>query len=800
MAQSLVLDKALNHKKTIELDLKSKFEIGTILDIDDLDPSYRGPENITFNYKLLKHLVTKPEKTQAECRLLIDQLRFFNFPRLAKESIPEFSEEKLYELAKLLKVERHPSNVPLYSEGEYCNARMFLILSGEVTLTQRKEDPVTKMILSARPPAIITKKGDKNHFLPHSPKKKPNPKEVLKFHESLLRSNSLKKVQFDILKLKTNDNKGGLEALENNPGASLSPGKYDIEIPSCESLSDEGYSPKTKKMLSMKKISLQGRNTDHYNVIRKLPGEYFGEEIITGHPKRKFTAFVSAPSELIIVKVEDIRHVENIFENKIIDVYNFIKEVVPYAERLGYPDVKRNIIPYLMEKRYDKGANVCEEGGESNLFFILKEGECQCFKKYVTDLEKHQKVEHGLEDLFQVEKKVEQVSLYNLNRPCLIAEEILFNEDGKYESSVKIVSQFAVFYAIDKTKYFEHFPEEVIKGMKKLAKNKKMSNKRLIKEKFHLLEETFPKKIILSELTTQGSEPFLSPRYPQQPRIRKITPRISTNNDNIVEIQAYHSPQAHPYLNALNPEILTISEKFKEFSHTKWHRGTHSMQNSMVLPKSVTAQLIEEYQASTETKETKETEFKKDSEAKTTTVNEENDAKVMDSVRRNYKETLEREKFFGTDKKSKHYRSYSNNIALQTLTSPRTEAPPQTVHTPKVSKQLSLIQSQTEKLVANPKILSTFFNRKIEESPFAQTVKIFPKPNPMSQLKNYLLDPRIPTKKNNSSTQRGDNNTLSINNSQSGMMKTNSFTHSARKLNSNPKRALRLNVIQGVFY
>lgn len=799
MAQSLVLDKLLTHKLSMENDLKSIPDFYTIAELEDIETSHRAPPNITFNYKLLKHLVTKPEKTTAECRLLVDQLRFFNFPRLIKESIPEFNEEKLLELAKYLKLERHPTNTPLYSENEFCNARMYLLLSGEVTLTKKKDDPVTKMILSARPPSTLAHKLEKISYMPPSPKKKVNPKDLYKLHASLVRSNSLKKTQLELIKTKVNDNRGGLEALENQGSGSLSPGKYEGELDSNEGESDDRLSPKFKKMISLKKVSLQGRNTDHVNVERKLPGGYFGEEIILGLNKRRQAAFVSAPSEIIVVKVEDIRHVENIFENKIIEVYNFLKEVIPSAEKLEYPDVKRNIIPYLVDKKFDKGHVLCEEGTSSNQFFILREGECQCYKNYFSEIEHQKSVQHGLETLFHNEKKVEQVPLYNLNRPCLIAEEILFNEDGKYESSFKVVSQSASFYVIEKGKYFGHFPEEVVKGMKKFVKHKNLSNKRLIKEKFHLIEETFPKKHILSETTQPSEQQYLSPRISQNHnQQRKFTPVARTSNDEkILEIQAFHSPHAHPYLNALSPEILTLSDKFKEYSHTKWARN--SALNSSVQPRNATAQLLEEFQTnSTETKETRNNTEKRDTDTKVTIYD--TDAKIVENIRLSAKARIEKEKFFSTaNEKQKHSRSLSHSNQASQFKSPRTEPTllsPKTVNPPKVSQQLSLIQHQTEKLIANPKVLATFFNKKTLESPFAQKVKFFSKPAPMDQLKNYFLDTRASNIQSVTHRAESQHHT----GANTSMKSTGTFFHTGRKVQSPQRHALRMNVIQGVFY
>lgn len=573
-----------------------------------------------MNTKRLKTLVLQAEKSNRDAKVIYNEIKDFNFFTFLYDQ-QNFQEDDMIHMCKYLNYESHKAGSTIYTEGDPIDFKIYLVLSGQLTKAVKKLDYYSAQNISKLKDKIrVLKTVNKvfipqRHFDPQEPET-PTPNlgiEIRAYPMSIKSQEVLTPTSPPALKFSQH------RSVDTNPNLSPpSPTKKKKTMMLATQDSKEEIPPIIQELDQtdiLKNIHedsrdnptarLLGENSDIFEVARTSPqvekqksflfrkrkptivskdkgvvvdtkkaGEYFGEAALSTSGKVRTESIVAITDcELLVIDKESILKMKDQFEDNAFSVWSFLQSCMPGLEKVHSNVIVDNLVHLLEPKRLEKGSILTQEGDKGTYFYIIKEGECEAFKAWTTNIENHHKFKNKeIEEHYGIEKHItEQLKVFVTTPGSFVGEEILIRSDNCYDYTVKVTTSNATVYMIEKNKFALRFPNDVFVGLKKMYENKKVKNEKVYQAKIQFLLEEFDnlhQSNLQSDRATMSDLPVMEVKRSRfvPLGVTSETPELDSQNQSFRNSELPMIKQAK---NILTPEEQEIAKRLQQYQRTQ---------------------------------------------------------------------------------------------------------------------------------------------------------------------------------------------------------------------------------------
>jgi CRP-like cAMP-binding protein len=161
----------------------------------------------------------------------------------------------------------------------------------------------------------------------------------------------------------------------------------------------------------------------------------------------------------------------------------------------------------------DKGGIVTSQNEIGDYVYLIKEGECQAYmKKAKKQIPNPSETVSEFGKTFRIKSNYDpNIKLFISGVGYFVGEEILFNNDGIYNYTIKVLSISATFFRLEKQKLINKFSKSVLSDLKKIYEQKLFSHGKVLNQKVKPLNDDYSHSMLL-RLATERESGFLSAR------------------------------------------------------------------------------------------------------------------------------------------------------------------------------------------------------------------------------------------------------------------------------------------------
>jgi CRP-like cAMP-binding protein len=446
---------------------------------------------VFFNYKIIKTLSQTIHRTQADDKAIYKQLTHFNiFPMIQDHH--ELSVEDVIKLCHYVKYEAFKAGDIIYKKGDPSNKKAYLIISGSATHTVRD--------LTILREKMATKISPEPNY-----EEETNILVETKFYSPRNRTRVPTQFSPDIRARKA-------KKFADEPGETPEPVNKEI-----------------KSSLKMPEFH-HGIRKEEYNFRKYNVGQFFGEASLFKNDHRNETMLATTDCEFVIIDEQCILSAKDQIVESEEDLNILFWSLIP-----GISIKPRDFMSY---KYYDiisidKGGLVTTQNDIGEYVYIIKEGECQAFIKKVKKAVVHPA--NGTTDLskcFRIKTNTDPNAKLFISPPgSYLGEEILFNNDGAYNYTVKVLTVSATFFRIEKQKLLNKFPKHIMGDLKKIYEQKLFTNGSVLEPKIKPVIEDYNSSFLL-RFNPEKEAGSLSARSDGQSKINFPSFKAIKSTDN----------------------------------------------------------------------------------------------------------------------------------------------------------------------------------------------------------------------------------------------------------------------------
>ena len=220
-----------------------------------------------------------------------------------------------------------------------------------------------------------------------------------------------------------------------------------------------------------------GKKNGKYGYVKETirKGGHFGEAALKSNQPREESMIAATNCELLVLDVEDYEYLLTRFEKSNTQLLNFLLDYIPGLE--DAINMKKIINPesYFHEELYQLHHQITTEGKQGEHIYLLYEGVCQIVKTV-----KGQEKDQGLKKTYS---STDDVVICIIKPGVFVGEEILFNEESKYEYTVKAATNNVKLLAIRAQTFEECMPKMAYGSLEAIFENKKQKNLEIMNAK-----------------------------------------------------------------------------------------------------------------------------------------------------------------------------------------------------------------------------------------------------------------------------------------------------------------------------
>ena len=112
-------------------------------------------------------------------------------------------------------------------------------------------------------------------------------------------------------------------------------------------------------------------------------GGYFGEKALATNQPRGATIITNTECELLTIRKEEFDLMMGKFERVNNHLKEFMYKYIPNIQLIYNKSVLENLLYVFNEKTFEKGNHLTLEEEEGNHFYIVAEGRCDLYKKWI---------------------------------------------------------------------------------------------------------------------------------------------------------------------------------------------------------------------------------------------------------------------------------------------------------------------------------------------------------------------------------------------------------------------------------
>ena len=217
-------------------------------------------------------------------------------------------------------------------------------------------------------------------------------------------------------------------------------------------------------------------------------GGHFGDEALASNQPRKETLVATTACELLSFSVDDYEYLMTRFEKNNTQILDFLLDYVPGLEEAINRNKIRNPESYFEEQSYNLHNHITIEGTKGSKLYMLYEGTCKVLKS-VNGPVKDQAFRKPYSS------SNNEVVICVIKPGVFIGEEVMFNQNGEYEYTVKAASSRVKVLAIESLSFKDAMPKLAYSGLESLNMNKKQKNMQIMNYKVEFSKglSRFPK-------------------------------------------------------------------------------------------------------------------------------------------------------------------------------------------------------------------------------------------------------------------------------------------------------------------
>ena len=454
----------------------------------------------------IRSIFKEPCLSEEDVNYLQDMFQELSFLQSfsPNDSLNEFK-EGLYLLFENAKLKEFSGSSVIYKENDHLNNCFYILLSGEVNLVKKDIQPTSSITLDQNPSSQL--------FIPLN-------EEFTRRATKVFTSSPSNKKDLLFNSINSPSNRHSLFHKVQSPKASIatdaSPA-FNISSPMSRFRMErqdtfKAKSPNAvdKQSTHLKRLSILdldqieatkdgfvnhrlSRARKNLQILNKLMNTYgkvvetlsvgkcFGEDVTQKGGKRRLTAIATKKSEVIELDIGPIQKVVEALSEKREQIKKFILSILPAMDFSYCINYLETILYTLEERRMKYHDIVFREKELGEKFYVLYNGSCQIFKK--VKINDTARMSHVLEDCKGIYSlrltNTEEVNICIVGNGAILGEEILFNEDSRFEYNVRVTSASAVLLVFDRQKFLK-FPQHVLLAMSKMYNMKKQHNMKIL--------------------------------------------------------------------------------------------------------------------------------------------------------------------------------------------------------------------------------------------------------------------------------------------------------------------------------
>jgi len=490
------------------------------------------PNGMTLHDQL-DHILTKPERSVNEARILYEAIKDFPIMNLLFTPPGEraLDTESILYLIRHIKLMKIDAGHIVYNQDDASDGKLYIVYEGEIALVIKDPDHITtknyERFENEQKKRTIFKLGSFKNLRAKNNQNNNNI-HINTANPTSSRFNDLKKTPRGL---------EGTEKIEEEPQEKASEISNDHVFQLLKSYMTTNFIPQKnvmKEEIEKAKEGIEGRevvdkdiarmsgvtrafvkfkkvikqrndvlnSAKDFGVVRdRLEiGGYFGGTIDFDLKKREETAFALKPTELLVIEFKDLNHAKTNFSKKKIALKNFMFDSFPKLDLYQSEKIITGLLSTLEERTFEGNVTIVHEGQPGEYFYILQSGTCEISKE-ITINEGHalDSMVPQSRALLRVQPNTKKkIPLTSISQGVFFGDELVYQAQ-KYYFSVKVTSSKATCIAINNKTFAARFPQVVFDSLKGLYHNR--IHHYVEKIKTYLLSSQFDGYEIVSDLS-----------------------------------------------------------------------------------------------------------------------------------------------------------------------------------------------------------------------------------------------------------------------------------------------------------
>jgi len=223
--------------------------------------------------------------------------------------------------------------------------------------------------------------------------------------------------------------------------------------------------------------------TDNGWVKSKITrGGFFGEKALFSKRPRPATIITATECEFLVFSKTLFQAVIEKYDLKRKELIEFMHSFVPAIENIAQEEQVEDLIYAFEEKIYERDAFISREGEPGTKLYLMCEGTCELTKKMtIQEKDKAKEPLDPVQKLIRVQPaKIQEIPVCTVNRGQFMGEEIVYQNRGVYDLSVRAYSAQVKVLVIDKYRFFAKFPDVSREKLGKVFQSKRRNHIEMI--------------------------------------------------------------------------------------------------------------------------------------------------------------------------------------------------------------------------------------------------------------------------------------------------------------------------------
>ena len=338
----------------------------------------------------------------------------------------------------------------------------------------------------------------------------------------------------------------------------------------------KGFAPSGPKSQA---VTLQDRVSEYGMYRDKIEqGGSFGHAALQkGNVKRNATTVAATNVELLVIQKDDLQIVRDHFHKTRMQMKDFLLKYFPCMNDVNASKTIESYLYLMKEGVYNQGTVLCEEGTIDEKIFIIFEGKCQLLKTFTMETAGPHRSASDVDHHMRTAKTIEKtLPISILDRGAFIGEETLFNQHERYEYTVKVLTQKAVVYSIDREVFLLRFPRMTFEGIKQSHLLRQTNHVEVVNS---ILKTMYPSRIV-----AQNTNIFDTTIGGKEQNLNQLKQSEEVFANPIVMVPVYDPLHKKYKAKASEPgkfiEMKGVKNKLLSYSHSYYAQNEDSDSSS----------------------------------------------------------------------------------------------------------------------------------------------------------------------------------------------------------------------------